>query len=291
MFLAPAPRAGNCGWRGEWGPEMHRIVFGQKSDWADLIRSRLDRERFEVEFADFWHPESALEAYECAVPLLVKHYEPLRSRWAHTGAKFLIPEERAVWIAADKLETILFLQSRGFGRHIPDVYSSQPRYPFIYKKRMSGNGEDVEIIHSAEQHGSFEVKVDTGSWFRQRYVAGRREYTSHFISACGTLKYAKTFCFEFDVDYFIKGARYAPSAVGETHTPFLPLFERILRELGYDGTCCFNFKIEDGIPLIFEINPRFGGSLCRDINAYLDAYLSVLAEATESPRRHREERI
>jgi hypothetical protein len=49
------------------------------------------------------------------------------------------------------------------------------------------------------------------------------------------------------------------------------LFAEILKKLDYKGTCCFNFKIEDGAPRIFEINPRFGGSLWRNINACLNA--------------------
>jgi carbamoylphosphate synthase large subunit len=34
--------------------------------------------------------------------------------------------------------------------------------------------------------------------------------------------------------------------------------------------------VVDGRPVVFEINPRFGGSLSLDVTAYLDAYLASL---------------
>ena len=50
-----------------------------------------------------------------------------------------------------------------------------------------------------------------------------------------------------------------------------------MRDLDYTGTCCINYKLADGVPMLFEINPRFGATLCADINPYLDAYLASLA--------------
>lgn len=58
--------------------------------------------------------------------------------------------------------------------------------------------------------------------------------------------------------------------------PAFVVFADMLKNLGYTGTCCFNFKMVAGQFLIFETNPRFGASLCPDINAYLAAYLRAL---------------
>jgi carbamoylphosphate synthase large subunit len=41
----------------------------------------------------------------------------------------------------------------------------------------------------------------------------------------------------------------------------LNLFAAMLRSINFDGLCCINYKIVDGRPFIFEINPRFGASL------------------------------
>jgi len=41
----------------------------------------------------------------------------------------------------------------------------------------------------------------------------------------------------------------------------LELFSNILKNIGYQGLCCIDYKMKDNSPMIFEINPRFGGSL------------------------------
>lgn len=43
---------------------------------------------------------------------------------------------------------------------------------------------------------------------------------------------------------------------------FLGLFSDILNLIDFNGLFCFNFKIVDDVPMIFEINPRLGWSLC-----------------------------
>ena len=92
----------------------------------------------------------------------------------------------------------------------------------------------------------------------------------------GDILFSKCYWFDFRERYFVKGSRCEHSATGEISMPAPYLFSDMLTKLHYTGTCCFNFKMEAGEPLIFEINPRFGGSLCRDINAYLAAYLLAL---------------
>ncbi len=54
---------------------------------------------------------------------------------------------------------------------------------------------------------------------------------------------------------------------------FLDVFADILQIAGFtDGTCCVDYKVVDGIPKIFEVNPRFGWSLLYDLGNYLRAY-------------------
>ena len=124
----------------------------------------------------------------------------------------------------------------------------------------------------------FETSTDRASCFRQRYVPGRTEFTTHILALDGEPKFATTFSFSFDCDYFVKGKQQEWATMEITGTRYLDLFSQILRWLEFSGTCCFNYKIERGSPMIFEMNPRFGGSLCFDINSYLRAYLELLDE-------------
>ena len=130
---------------------MRRILFGQKPDWADLIRSQLDTKKFEPEFRDFRDPLPAFGDFDCVVPFLIEHYEPLRALPESARQNFLVPCERAMSIAGDKFETIRFMHAHGLARFVPTLYGAEVFYPFVYKKRIGGNGENVEIIHTAEQ--------------------------------------------------------------------------------------------------------------------------------------------
>jgi predicted ATP-grasp superfamily ATP-dependent carboligase len=259
---------------------MYRVLFGEKPDWAELIGSRLDRCCYEARFSNLAGGEP-LDAYDCVVPLLEEQYAPLRALPAGARQNFLIPNHSAEAIASDKLETIRFLSAAGFGRNFPEVFISSVYYPYVYKRRTGGFGEQVELVFTLEQQRRLlESCVDQDCYFKQRYVEGTREYTAHFIAVNGEVAFAKCYWFDFGENYFIKGRRFPHRETGHAAMPFPILFSDILTKLDYSGTCCFNFKIEDGCPLIFEINPRFGGSLCRDINAYLKAYLRALRVTT-----------
>jgi predicted ATP-grasp superfamily ATP-dependent carboligase len=39
------------------------------------------------------------------------------------------------------------------------------------------------------------------------------------------------------------------------------IFASVIKAFNYSGPACINFKIHDGVPKIFEIYPRMGGSL------------------------------
>jgi biotin carboxylase len=41
------------------------------------------------------------------------------------------------------------------------------------------------------------------------------------------------------------------------------VFERILKAFNYEGPANFNYKLKDGKPIIFEMNPRMGGSMMK----------------------------
>ena len=130
-----------------------------------------------------------------------------------------------------------------------------------------------------------ESRIDTRKYFRQEFIAGKTEYTTHIVMFEARIRFASTFAFDFDRDHFVKGRRFQPVSRRQMASPFLDIFEGILNALEFCGTCCFNYKIVEGVPKIFELNPRFGGSLAGDINSYLDAYIGVLAERRSRLRR------
>jgi carbamoylphosphate synthase large subunit len=52
------------------------------------------------------------------------------------------------------------------------------------------------------------------------------------------------------------------------------IFESIIKHLNYSGPCNIDFKLINGTPKIFEINPRLGGSLM--VSENLSALTQIL---------------
>jgi carbamoylphosphate synthase large subunit len=255
---------------------MKRILFAHKKDWIEPVAERLDRSRFEASFCNFRDPALQFSQFDGIVPLRLSDYAPLR---AYPGrAAFLIPDPAAVAIADDKPRFMTFLHHAGFGEFAPTVYRDAVRYPFIYKKCVDVAGKNARIVFSPEEHAAFEARIVAAEYFRQEYVGGRTEYTSHFLAVDGRPTFDTTLEFTFDHDHFVRGLRWEAASSRKIDTPFADLFGAILKALSYTGTGCFNYKIESGRPKIFELNPRAGGSLRLDLDAYLDAYLAALAE-------------
>jgi hypothetical protein len=265
---------------------MKRILFAHKKDWLEPVAERLDRSRFEATFRNFREPALQFSQFDAIVPLRLSDYAPLR---AYPGrAACLIPDVAAVAIADDKPRFVAFLREAGFGEFAPAVYNGAVQYPFIYKKRVDVAGKNARIVFSPEEHAAFDAGIVPADYFRQEYVGGRTEYTSHFLAVGGRPSFDSTLEFTFDRDHFVRGLRCEAASSRKVETPFADLFGRILKALNYTCTGCFNYKIENGRPKIFELNPRAGGSLRLDLNAYLDAYLAALAEyRTPLPRRAR----
>ena len=252
---------------------MKRILFADKEDWVAPVRERVDAARFEAVFRDFHDPALAFDEYDAVVPLRLSDYAPMRLKPA---ASFLIPAKQAVQTAHDKQRFNAFLAAHGFGALVPTVYGEAVDYPFIYKKHHDQAGINSKVIRSPEERAAFEATIDTGEYYRQRYVGGRTEYTTHLLGRGGDVAFDATVRFTFDEDFYVRGVHREARRTDKIATPFRETFAAILAALDYQGTSCFNYKIEDGKPLIFEVNPRAGGSLRLELDAYLDAYLALL---------------
>jgi hypothetical protein len=259
---------------------MTSVFFGFKSrDTIPKIRKALDHSRFVATFRKHRNEELPIpQRFDCMAPLGLYDYDAFRKLETHGADNFLIPRARAVETAHDKPIFAKFLVSNGFENCVPVIFNEHVDYPFIYKKRMDRGGIHSFVISSPVELTQLESRIDTRKYFRQEYVAGRTEYTTHIVAFDGRVRFASTFEFNFDCDRFVKGQWFQPKSKRQVDSPFLDIFQNILNALEFSGTCCFNYKIIQGVPKIFELNPRFGGSLVGDINSYLDAYIGIVAE-------------
>jgi hypothetical protein len=253
---------------------MKQILFGLKEDWAVPIGQNLDAARFRANFREFNDRQLAFRNFDCVVPLRLTDYWPLRNRGGR--GNYLIPGHEIVALSTDKCRMNAYLQQNGFGEFVPEIYGDKVTYPFIYKKHKDEWGLHSRIVRTPEEMAGLEPPAPGEVRFKQEYVVGHIEYVTHMLAVDGEPRYTLTFEHGFDSDHFIKGrwAHYISHV--EVETPIMDVLGGILKSLHYTGTCCFNYKFANGVPKIFEMNPRYGATLTERINDYLEIYMDAL---------------
>jgi hypothetical protein len=249
-----------------------RIAFGDFPAWTSLIRPNLGP-RYAAEFLDL--ERAPLDEFTAVIPVQLLHYEPLRRHPEWQGRKFIIPCRDTVALCDDKLRCAEALIAAGFAAQVPRLRGPGAPYPYMRKRRHGWWGMQCQIIDGPGDETA--IDPNDPAWFCQECVDGPFEFATHVLRAQGEIRYASTVAYKMASRTFIKGSRDTP-----VHTRLLPgcahreLFGAILECLGFEGTACIDYKIVEGAPVIFEINPRFGGSLSLDITRYLDAYVAAL---------------
>lgn len=261
-----------------------RIAFGRCGDWENLVATTLDPQRYSFRCVDFTTFDLSLA--DAAVPLTLDEAATLRRRFGNHHPKFILPEPDVAALCADKRHFNEAMLAREFRAMIPPLYgAAERRWPYLLKRRDALSGNEIFVLRNAEDEARHAEKLRDDAYFCQKYVPGRVEYATHMLLTEGELRYHSTNLYEMAEEYSVKGSGLAPlrERIGAAVAPtILDALTALLRAIGFNGTCCVDYKLEDGEIRLLEVNPRCGFSLFRDINAYLEAYLAVLAEAAQA---------
>ncbi len=257
---------------------MKKIAFGRCSNWEDLVRSTIDPNEYSFECVDFDNFDLSQADY--AVPVDLVDAARLRNRYGGRSEKYLIPDARVLELCADKKvfnETIL---ASDFARMIPPIYQTEHRvFPYVLKKRNELSGQKTFVIRHLADERPHIAHLNSDEYFCQAYVSGRVEYATHMLIVGGTVLYHSTNRYEMAEEFSVKGTHLAPAraepGIDIDHS-IIDALRRLLKTIGFNGTCCADYKIVDGRIQLLEINPRIGFSLFRDINRYLRAYTEAL---------------
>jgi carbamoylphosphate synthase large subunit len=245
------------------------VLFSDMPDWEPEIRDRLD-DTYALTFAAFDQQDVA--AFDVVVPLRTADTERLTHRFrSGRGVNALFPTAEVLARCEDKLAFNTWLVANGFGQHVPRM-TGPFAYPHLVKARRGQWGEGIEIIHDAIEDEAYWASVDPEASFRQEYVLGRIEQATHLLVRSGEICFRRHVEFVFDDQVHVKGLRARQWVQREADLDeHLPLLATIVAKLGYEGTCCFGYKVVKGHPWIFELNARFGASLSPFVADYLRA--------------------
>jgi carbamoylphosphate synthase large subunit len=249
-----------------------RILFGDHRTQMPAIERLIDHDRFDVRFAAFDDVDFA--PFDLVVPLRIDQIDPARAANADGRRRAVLPTPELVEQCDDKLLFNERLAALGFGDALPALLPDPTdRYPHIVKARRGDFGQGIRLVRGPED----DVALPPDS-FRQEAVEGALEYVLHLLRVDGRVCYYLCYVYDMAAPLSVRGEVDAARSI-EPADPerAMATCGRVLDALGYEGTCCFNYKLVDGNPRFLELNPRFGGSLVGDVTNYVAAHLDALS--------------
>jgi len=247
------------------GCNTYKILFSPKERWQLALEKVCLPLGHELRFEIF--NQENIGWADIVVPFGA---EDLRFLEQHRGSFseeiIPIPSKAAFELCEDKA-----LLNQQLSSDYPDLIPPEPtvdQYPFILKKRQDQWARNTFLVRNQEEADRYRDEIDSADYFIQSFVPGRKEYACHLLMIDGQLKSAVEIEYVFGTKYPIKG-KQQHSYIALADNRFGELWQEILRKIGFEGICCINYKVEDGQPKLLEINPRFGGSLCRFFPSFL----------------------
>jgi hypothetical protein len=256
-----------------------RILFSDSMPgWREMIETGFRYTGHEVEFAPL--ADSDLDQHDLVVPLTIADTTWLLGTQPGLARNPLpLPSLECLRLCDDKARLNRALAERGFGDLIPTMGGALP-FPDLVKKRIDESSVNTHVVANPQDERRLEELLASPDYFSQELVAGREEYATHILFQGGAIACSLTLEYVFDTPTPVKGQNPFTDRT-LTRCRFLDEFTAILGSIGFEGLCCLNYKVRDGRPLLFEINPRFGGSL----SPYFAWFVEHLGRGTPRPLR------
>jgi len=172
-----------------------------------------------------------------------------------------------------------------FSQYVPQVYIiktydkkeiiQKPEYPCIYKLARIYGGIESFVINNKEELDNIKSNK---AYIIQKYIQLPNEYSGNFYVVDGIIKFFVYYMMTNHTPHYIQHGRLSKyERVTEPY--WLDTFTEIFTKLKYTGFACIDFKVVDNKPIIFEINPRLGGSIVctneQDLKKIIDVAINL----------------
>ncbi len=166
---------------------------------------------------------------------------------------------------SDNLPTVHYIRKSARSYTLDETALTQKQcinYPCILKLDYSVAGSGVFICHDLHVLNHKEKLYRNRNIMVQRYVSGLIEYSGNMFVNNGVIK-AAIYYKSKDTCKSPVYIRYGIMKEYEKVDDFQHgyVFDNMFAVIPYTGFVCVNFKIDNDIVKIFEVNPRFGGTL------------------------------
>ena len=235
-----------------WGDAAYLVPMARDPSYLDRLGELLGAER----------PDILIPGTDVELPILAANREAIERTY---GTKVIISSPRVVSIANDKWLTSEFFRERGLG-YVPsclpgdeDTLIEECGFPLVVKPRVGARSIGFSVVRNREQLARA-IEEQPGIVIQKHVGSETSEYTAGTLTFDG--KCRATIVMRRDLR---DGNTYRAFA-----EPF-PALNKAMAEaadaLGAYGPANFQFRLDDGVPRIFEINARFSGTTAVRIHA------------------------
>ena len=170
----------------------------------------------------------------------------------------------AIITCNSKDQFIAYMHSISLGKYIPNTYYNEPTiFPCIMKPIIGVAGTDTFLFVTKEEYDSGSIKYNS-RFMIQDYILSNVFNVAHILCNNGNIVYSVVYS-EKTQPYVIKRGKlinYTKRCLSDEE---IKIFGLIMTGLCYHGVCSVDFVYDSGGNMkIFEINPRFGGSMFFD---------------------------
>jgi len=256
-----------------WADRAHQVPLARDPEYLDALCGILAEER----------PDAVLVGTDVELEVLSADRERLESRFQ---THVIVARPGAVAIADDKYLTAQFLASKGFAAPISvlpgeeDAIIEQVGFPLVVKPRVGARSVGVWVVHDRPALDRAVRSLDAP--VVQECVAPHAdEFTAGTITFDGTCH--ASIVMRRDL------------RDGNTYRAFVQEWpelnaqvRRMAEALDARGPANFQFRLDDGVVKVFEINARFSGTTpLRHLAGFSEVDLVlrhvVLGEPVEQP--------
>lgn len=265
---------------GEGLPGVRLVGCDTEGEWPGL---GIFEEMFVVPHADDTAYMDALRTISsnANIDLIIPCTEPEIKRLTNedcSGLRLLINDTKIVHCCLDKLETARWLE--GLGLPVPATQTlataTDNDLPVMVKPRTGSGSRDLEVVVTPERLAVVRAERSDSAIAQQLLDPHEGEFTCPIFKACG------------EVRTLIMRRWLSGGLTGRVIVEDIPAINDVLQTVAsaLPDIAAINVQLRlvDGVPMVFEINPRLSSTvMMRHLVGFSDALWWVGALAGEAP--------
>jgi carbamoylphosphate synthase large subunit len=180
------------------------------------------------------------------------------------GYLTLVPSKELVHLASHKELFYNFLSKHGFKENFPQSLDAPDfNKPFMIKRLHGEGGLGIFLVWDEKRYKEVltQPSLKNEPYVLEEYIEGDDEYIFYAVCKSGEILWSASLVGKPPVDSRVQKGSFTNAVEVEIPLEIYNVFKDILKTLNYEGPANFNYKLKNNKPVIFEMNPRVGGTL------------------------------